>query len=257
MSNNVDHLLTPEELAILNEKDDDETEHELIDDNPPVDDDVTPEETPPKETPPKETPEATPPKEDSDKKAADDDSVLTATELDELEAEIDKQFEDGELSNADYREQMKMLNAQRASLIRQEAKAEAEQKTLAQQWETAQQEFFAAEDNKIFSENEDLYTALDARIRKMGADNPSWSGKKLLEEAAKVVKASFGLKSTKPTRSQPSMDTPSLSNVPAAGVEDPRSGEFAYLDRLQGEALEKALNKLSPDKLQRYLESEA
>lgn len=255
MTDNVDHLLTPEELAILNEPDDDENEHKVIDDHLPDDDVVTPEE--PDNTPPAEPSTETPPKEDSDKKADDDESVLTATELDELEADIDKQFENGELSNADYREQMKVLQAQRATLIRQEAKAEAEQKTLAAQWETAQQEFFAAEDNKIFSENEDLYTALDARIRKMGADNPTWSGKKLLEEAAKVVKASFGMKSTKPTRHNPSMDTPSLSNVPAAGVEDPRSGEFAHLDRLQGEALEKALNKLSPDKLQRYLESEA
>lgn len=258
----IDHLLTPEELELLNDDDvnqdesenQDDESHEEQQENTESDnnsDDATQENQ-------SQNDDDQQNQDDSDKKTDNDNNaepVLTADDLNEIEADLDKKFDDGEMSNAEYREQLKLLNAQRENLIREQAKVEIEQQSLVKQWETAQKEFFSADENKIFTENEDLFTAFDGRIRKMGAENPEWSGKKLLDEAAKAVKASFGIKDKPVRQASRPIDMPSLSKVPAAAHEDPRSGEFAYLDKLEGLDLEKAISALSPDKLERYLAS--
>lgn len=123
-----------------------------------------------------------------------------------------------------------------------------------------------------------LAKSWDGWVRQLGADpeNNDKPADWFPKEAHRLVKLQYNLSNVearqetppaaaaKPAAAQPqnkrapdlSSIPPSLSNVPAAAVEsEGDTGEFAYLEGLQGLALERALAKMSPDQADRYLAS--
>ena len=168
--------------------------------------------------------------------------------------ELAKLYEEGEMSLAEYTQKTGELAALKtaAELNRRNNEILAEQR-----WEADKAAFFAL--NPAFKEENDpdLYDALDAKLRRMAAagELDGMSGPEALTAAAKAViesrKAFMPNEAeTKPDerpRPKPKkVDIPTgLGDVPAAQDNAAGKSKFAYLDDLEGEALEEAVAKLS------------
>jgi hypothetical protein len=209
---------------------------------------------------------------------ADTDAKLKA--LDAKDAEAETKFEAGELTNAEYREQVRAIDKERRSIEGAKLKAEIAAETKAAVW--AQQTVSGFLDaHPIYGQNETLFGALDIEVRKLQASAADPFSPSILTKAHAKVQAAFsaiGGPKEAPAAEKPKADTkpapkvpekqievkprdpapPSLAKVPAAEVESTDGGKFAYLDRLQVsdyEGFELALSKLSPADLNAYLAS--
>ncbi|MEF8982710.1 hypothetical protein, partial [Thiohalorhabdus sp.] len=121
-----------------------------------------------------------------------------ARDLETINGEIqqlDKQFEEGELDMADYREKVRPLE-------REAAKAEMGQEFSAQStqqaWEQVQEAFFGA--NPQYAQDPALYGALDATLRELYADEQyaNYSMAQFLVEAKNRVDGRFGTGNAQP-----------------------------------------------------------
>jgi hypothetical protein len=209
---------------------------------------------------------------------ADTDAKLQA--LDAKETEVETKFQAGEVTNAEYREQVRAIDKERRAIEGAKLKAEIAAETKAAVW--AQQTVSGFLDaHPIYGQNETLFAALDIEVRKLQASAADPFSPSILSKAHAKVQAAFsalGGPKEAPAAEKPKVEAkpaakvpekqievkprdpvpPSLAKVPAAEVESTDGGKFAYLDRLQAsdyEAFEVALSKLPPADLNAYLAS--
>lgn len=190
---------------------------------------------------------------------ADADERILA--LDEQSKDVAAKFKDGEIDLTEFMELKGKIDQEKITLtvaIEQGKWSERQNAEVEQQLRVRDtNRFFSAPANKVYRDDEILYSVLDNTVRKLQAapetkDKPySWH----LEEADRQVRARLVQGVTKPNRQPDLSGVPkSLSTLPAADLNDASSGgEFAYLDKLGGMDLERALAKLTPDQEARYL----
>ena len=195
---------------------------------------------------------------------------------DELQGKLDdlqKKFDDGEIQMAAFIVERDKINRQ---IVRHNSnlyESAKEATTIELTWKSEQQAFFKARPEYEFAKEgspkgKALYGALNQVVKDLDADpeNAGLSGMAILVKADKIVKKAFGItekekpketpkdkpkeKDKKPPAKLPD-ENKSLSDVPEA-QRNSTDGPWAALDKLSGEAYERALEKLTPEQRNRY-----
>jgi len=210
-------------------------------------------------------------------------------ELKDQSASLAQQFSDGDIDLPTFMAEKSKLDEEITAIKITNAQADFAKKqnesTRDQRWTWEQERFFAQESSAVYKDDI-LRSALAASIRKLDADTKNagkplaWfleeadrqvrerfknAGKPLawfLEEADRQVRERFNTPAVAKGKQQPKAPNLSavpktLSSLPAADLSETGGGEFAYLDKLDGMALERALAKMSPEQEARYLRSAA
>jgi hypothetical protein len=241
-----------------------------------------PKEEPPKEEPPKEEPPKEEPKEDkiSDEALAAYRPVVTSAELNleevippELKTQLDElkvDLDEGTINIHDYSEARDKINRQ---IFKHNQKIEDEAKSEAA-WKKEQLFFLQARPEYLPGTYEDaagkikanaLFGALNEMVKSVAVDpaNAHLSGMQILIKADAEVKKTFGLaKKEEPKKEEPKKEEPkkppavlpdhkTLSDVPPAAQHE--DDPYAQLDKLTGESYEAALERLTPDQREAYL----
>lgn len=191
------------------------------------------------------------------------------TEIDGKEDALVEQFDNGDITFAEYNKQIRTLNNERAALERIELKAEmareAQQAQIDNQWQGALNTFLA-EHPEIDLSNEFHHAAFDKLLRQHTAGVMEKGGLPGLREIKKAhgdfVKT-FNLQSNKPApKEKQTAKTPkhrevppNLGKIPAAANADMDDGRFAALDKLPPDKFEAAFAKLSEADRNAYLSS--
>lgn len=186
------------------------------------------------------------------------------SELDSRTATLLEKFKSGEIELPDFMAQKGEIDAERLTLTLAAKQAEwaksQNEDARAQRWKWEQERFFGLKTSDIYKDPIVL-AALNASVKQLAADpkNASKPSSYFLEEADRQVRARFGGQEQKPN-TKTKLNTPDMSklpktlaNLPAADMSETGSDEFAYLDKLDGLALERALSKLTPEQEARYL----
>lgn len=207
-----------------------------------------------------------------------------AAQLKDLAAErkaIRKQYEEGELDEDAFEAKLDELDQKRdainRSVMKAEISAEMTQQQLVKSYRETVDGWLADIKRGGFDykspENAQAAAYLDARVKALAAADPDapqnpegWRA--ILEEAHMLAARKFGIKAKE---AQPAKDSagkprktgeraPDLSGIPptigrgpAAAAASGAGDEFGHLESLSGIALEKAIAKLSPEQLDRYL----
>lgn len=184
----------------------------------------------------------------------------------EIQAKLDElknQYDEGEVSIHDYTAQRETLNRQ---IYKHNAALEAEARSNLV-WKKEQMHFLKNRPEYLPGQQKEaagkiranaLFGALNETVKNLSSDDATagLSGMQLLIKADAIVKEAFKITTAqkksdgKPPAALP--DHKTLSNVPAAGSEDAVSDAFAQLDKLQGEAYEAALERLTPEQREAY-----
>lgn len=203
------------------------------------------------------------------KAASPDNFAERMSSLDEREAKLDEEFSNGNIDNAELRKQLREIERERTDLTIEKKQAEWAEKqntdSREQRWKWEQERFFGQDKAAIYKDEKDpiALAALNATVKQLASDpannrrSPGW----FLEEADRRVRERFNLGASKVADTPKKQDrTPDLSkvpktlaNLPAADIAETGADEFAYLDKLDGIALEQALRKLTPEQEARYL----
>lgn len=179
-------------------------------------------------------------------------------------AELEKKFEDGEVTQVEYtREFAKLQEAQtdKRLELRDTIRAENDRRSAGEQkWEAEQGAFFRLYPEYDHPDASDkgnvaLHGALNAQLQAIFAKTPNKDGISALMEAKAEVDKLLGRQPEKKADPRPAAERPkpgtSLAHVPAAGDGDVSA--FAHLDNLKGDALEEALGKMSESQRDQYL----
>ena len=189
------------------------------------------------------------------------------TALDEKEAAIDQQYDEGDILFTEHKQALRDINKQRNALDRAELKAElaaeAYQTQIDNSWQASQEAFFSAHPEfKI--DNEAKWAAFDQLVKnetKSVLDKGGAVGVPELERAYTKYKQAFNIEAASPKQAKAPASKnegvvpPNLGKLPAATANDTYDGKFAHLDRLEGVAFEDALAKLSDAQRDEYLRS--
>lgn len=189
------------------------------------------------------------------------------TALDEKEAAIDQQYDEGDILFTEHKQALRDINKQRNALDRAELKAElaaeAYQTQIDNSWQASQEAFFSAHPEfKI--DNEAKWAAFDQLVKnetKSVLDKGGAVGVPELERAYAKYKQAFNIEAAAPKQAKApaakkeNVVPPNLGTLPAATANDTDDGKFAHLDRLEGVAFEDALAKLSDAQRDEYLRS--
>lgn len=189
------------------------------------------------------------------------------TALDEKEAAIDQQYDEGDILFTEHKQALRDINKQRNALDRAELKAElaaeAYQTQIDNSWQASQEAFFSAHPEfKI--DNEAKWAAFDQLVKnetKSVLDKGGAVGVPELERAYTKYKQAFNIEAASPKQAKApaakneGVVPPNLGKLPAATANDTDDGKFAHLDRLEGVAFEDALAKLSDAQRDEYLRS--
>ena len=199
-----------------------------------------------------------------------------SAEFTELSDKLASQYESGDLSFSEYRKADRELSNQydsqrdqiAAAILKAEIAAEHSQQSSAQKWELEQQMFY--QDNPEYKTDAVMRGALSAQLEALYDDeaNAGRSGLWFLREAGRMINERFSMKPSEPTAGNKALDDAAnamrkkaakplnspktLADIPAADVNDD-GGEFAYIDKLNGLAYERAIAKLSPDQYERFM----
>lgn len=200
------------------------------------------------------------------------------TELNELA----KKFKAGDIEFDEYTVAQAGIQNQRDDLrskqLKAEIAAEQNEQSSKQEWDVAQDMFFARPENKAY-DNKLLYAALDTAVREIASkpENAGRSSAWILAQADQEVRQHLAI--AKPAddkggkggnndkspadKGKEKLEgrKPDLTKVPTTlgglpSADTPDTGgesEFAYLDKLDGMELENALTKLTPEQEARYL----
>lgn len=191
------------------------------------------------------------------------------TALDTKEDALTKQFDEGELTTLEYETQKRAINKDRRILDRIELKAELAAESMQSRNEESWDDVTAA----FFDEHPDILkstgklAALNQFVMQETAktmDAGKTAGRADLDRAYKLYCADMGIepstteqttaaKGKLPTK--PKNVPPTLRNVPASETADTDDGKFAFLDKLNGEDFERALEKLTPSEQAAYYAS--
>lgn len=187
------------------------------------------------------------------------------TDIDTREDSLVDQFDNGDITFAEYNKQVRALNQERGTLDRQELKAElsreATENQTQQGWANAEQQFFANHPELKNMGNAQL-AALDHLVRSETAvvmEKGGAIGIAELERAYSKYKQEFGIQDTVAAKEKPrksNMVPPTLGKVPASAATDTDDGKFAHLDRLADSdplAYETAVAKMSAAQRDEYM----
>lgn len=189
-------------------------------------------------------------------------------------AGIAKRYEDGEIELSEMLDERDKVISAREALKNDEIVAaqvkEREEQDREKQWKTAVDTFAAAEVNARFITNPVLKADLEVAMSGI-AQTPEAIGKSfgwLLEKARDAVAEARNIDLTPPKQEdpKPKTDPPKrradLSKVPKNVADAPASdsdmeggSRFDKLDNLSVDQREAAIARLSPDELDKYLES--
>ena len=253
--------LTPEELALIadNAKKDDEPA--------PVAPDASQFDTPAAVEAPTETSAANEPIPDDQLltfRAVVKDSELPVStdvpeELSTKLSALEEKYDDGEIPAKEYQAQRDAIN--REIMIsqlgsRDEARAD-------KIWEKEQAHFLQSRPEYLAKDlrGNAMFGALGEAVKGVSND-PKFanaSGMAILVEADKAVRELFGgpkpaVKAPAPTLKPPNArpDVKTLASVPTATGNDTSGDPFAPIDRLTGDAFERALERLTPEQRAEY-----
>lgn len=185
--------------------------------------------------------------------------------LDSERKELRRKYNEGEIDQDDYDNQIDDIDArlynlseryaeEHAKITRLQVKAEIAQEQAVQRWQMEQQIFFS--EHKNYATDQRRMTLLRAELESMNGskDIEGKTGLEILRLAESRVSEYLGEKKQQAKEAKPSnvKEFPkTLTNIPAAEEETER-GEFDYLDKLNGEAYEKAFAKLTKEQIARY-----
>lgn len=178
-------------------------------------------------------------------------------------ADIQKLYEEGEISNAEYTAKLLDIGSAKATA---ELIPKLNQDMAASAWAQAQEDFYAShpEYNKA-----GLRAALDVHVQRL--DDGKLGNGALLAKAHAALQEELGVTATAPSAKPAAPKLPdrseaagrakalnkapkTLADVPTAeDAPDTTGDKFAHLDNLGGLALESALAKLSPAEVDEYL----
>lgn len=175
-------------------------------------------------------------------------------------ADLLAKFKDGEIDMPDFMAQKEAIDEQKLNLkmADEQAKWSEKQNVEIEQQFNARitKQFFDRPAAKLY-EDEIMYSVLDRTVAALRAKDPAKGYEWALTEADRQVRQRFKLASEPPppkTREPDLSKVPkTLAQLPAAEMAETGNEEFAYLDKLEGIALEQALRKLTPEQEARYL----
>lgn len=184
--------------------------------------------------------------------------------LDTRADEVMDRFKGGEIEMPEFIKLTREIDNERLQLTLAQKQAEWAKSqnadARAQRWAWEQERFFAQEKADIYKDPI-VMAALDASVKQLAADpaNAKKPSGFFLEEADRQVRQRFSLGGT--AAAAPAKQAPpdlsrlpkTLASLPAAEMSETGNDEFAYLDKLEGIALEQALRKLTPEQEARYL----
>lgn len=190
------------------------------------------------------------------------------TALDKQRDEIVAKFDDGEMTGAEMRAQLKPIETEIRQLETKVMAADiAKSNAIDQYRDVTIPNFMSA--HTEYQPGTILHTMLDAEVRRLQQTAANPLSPKILEQAhtnlSSQVEKAYGVKKTaaKQDAPKPKPDgtgrqvPPTLGTVPAAdGNDADDGGEFAWLDRLANSDVEKyetELAKLSDEKRERYM----
>ena len=180
-------------------------------------------------------------------------------------SDLDKRLDDGDVDFEEYKKELVSIERERSRAIVRE---EIAMQQAEQVWEAEQTSFFA--ENKYIKGNEIVYDAFARKVNQLLGDT-AWAkkpGADILVEAKKQIDSAFGFKPGKADKDKKD-DEPAkavakakkasasrggprtLKDVPAS-TSNNDSDAFAYLDKLDGQAYERAVAKLSDAELEAY-----
>ena len=185
--------------------------------------------------------------------------------------ENEKKFQDGEVNYKEYFDARLEIERQ---LWQNDLAAQLSETGVEAQWQWEQSSFLGSEDNAWINDDDVVYSAFAATVNRImsSEEGAVMPGPDLLAKARDEVAARFSpdkaaddaaaqekkdkeaaLKGAK--KAQGNKDLPlTLGEVPAAEDEE-GGGEFGWIDKLDGEAYEKAVEGLSEAQLSRYADS--
>jgi hypothetical protein len=173
-------------------------------------------------------------------------------------------FKDGEIDMSEFMEQKEAIDSEKNKLVIADAlasQAESQnESTREQRWKWEQERFFNQKSSEIYKDPA-ILAALDVVVKQVAADkaNAKKPAAFFLEEADRQIRKRFNMggdvEQVKPGNRQPDLSKvpKTLSQLPAADIAETGDVEFAYLDKLDGIALEAALRKMTPEQEARYL----
>jgi len=280
--------LTSEEVAAMEEDEDDQGQTEVQedqddagqdvvdDDESNMDGDKAQDDEPETESDKPEAsekeapePETTPDAEDTNPPVGASIKAIDA-KYNESMAELEKRLDSGLVEFEDYKKELVTLERDRTRAVVREEMAILEAERT---WTKEQNDFFAQ--HKHLKSNNIVFHAFAGEVNRLLADT-AWSkkpGSQILNEAKKAIDSAFG---KPPEEKKPKLhkeDTPgekavkdaknasakasppkTLKEVPAADT-NTDDNTFAYLDKLDGQKYEDAISKLTPAELEAYSKS--
>lgn len=182
--------------------------------------------------------------------------------------ELAEQLDSGDIGQGKYDVELRKLDIELKKVTEQrggveqqlstaERKQQTEQEKYVAQFSAVVQTFLAQPENQVFKEGTPEFKALDDQVRYLQTTQPNLDPATMLQKARNAVAAIMDLPAAtaQPPAAKPKRGTvdipPTLAQIPAA--ESNAQDEFAYLDKLSGDAYTAALAKLTPEQQQRFL----
>jgi hypothetical protein len=195
-------------------------------------------------------------------------SAEELTQVTEGLADVKKQFQEGAIDYDTYLDQRDEFNRQ---IWQNDLAEKMNVDSVETRWEWEQESFLTAEENKWINADDVVYSAFAATVnRLMGTEEGAvLPGPELLDQARTEVAARFSPTHQKDTQTadedkakaealrrakgtEAAKDSPeTLAGKPMA-EQDEGSGEFEWIDKLEGEAYEQAVEGLTDQQLKRY-----
>ena len=189
------------------------------------------------------------------------------SELQEKLDTLDSKYDEGEMTLKEYNKERDAINRQIIADNMRQTQVAREEARYALVWKEEQRAFFEAHKEYELSDDgsikgKALFGALNNVIKELDRKTPNMPGMQLLLKAHKEVSQMFGAASDK----APAKDAaPKIGVKPAAKVPDSvtlgdvpiaknnnTDGAWGAIDKLEGEAYEAMLERLSPEQRKRY-----
>lgn len=178
-------------------------------------------------------------------------------------ADLDKAYDDGDISHSEWREQLRKLDRESRELERMKDRAElaqeSSQQALMAHWQGLIQPFLAK--HPELGEDDVSMTGFDSYLKQTTAPVMQAGG---TPGQAEIDKA-YGLwckrfnftpageqQQQAPAGKKPITAPPTLGGLPVSNGNSVEDGRWAALDRLEGVAFEEALAKLSQAEVDEY-----
>lgn len=177
-------------------------------------------------------------------------------------SDLDKAYDDGDISHSEWRQQMRKLDRESLDLMMLKERAqlahESSQQALMNHWQGLIQPFLAK--HPELGEDEVSMSGFDSYLKQVTGPVMQAGGAPGQAEIDKAYglwckRFNFtpaGEQQAAPAGKKPITAPPTLGGLPVSNGNSVEDGRWAALDRLEGVAFEEALAKLSPSELDEY-----